>query len=100
MFLPICILASSDTLSIQEHNSIHGHNYRPIIKIKERSNMHRLHKVNEKEAEQIVQKTTQEELLKLKLTHLGNKLIYRCYTKNYILVVNALNGNVISKEKK
>ena len=59
--------------------------------------MHKLHKVTEEEAEQIVKESTKEGVLKLRLTHVGNKLIYRCNTKSYKLVVNALNGKIISK---
>ena len=99
LLTPLFVFASEGTLTPTEHNSIHGYNNRPTVKIGKKQKMHRLHKVDEKEASQIAKENTKEEVKKLKLTHSGNILKYRVVTKSYVLEINALNGEILSKKK-
>lgn len=80
--------------------SIHTSNSRPSAQLQAKQEMHRIHKVDEKQLEQLVQKETGEEITSKKLTHRGEILYYDVYTANYRLEVNALDGAFLKKEKK
>lgn len=56
--IPFIVFAASQTLTVREHRSIHGFNHRPIIKLQKKRNMHRLHKIDEQEAERITKDET------------------------------------------
>jgi uncharacterized membrane protein YkoI len=99
LLLPIVAFASGEKLSPSEHNSIHGYNNRPLIKMAKKRNMHKLHKVDEKQAKKIVKDETKEEVISLKLTHQGRHLIYKAKTQQYSLTINALDGTIISKSR-
>jgi len=91
--------ASDETFSVQEHRSIHNTStFKPSVKMKEKQQMHRLHKIDEDEAKKIALDETKESVVFLKLTHEGKYLIYKIKTENYRLIVNALDGSVIKKE--
>lgn len=95
LLLPIVAFASGETLSPSEHNSVHNTNNRPTVKIQKNRNMHKLHKVDEKQAKKIVEDETKEEVVSIKLTHSGQHLIYKVKTEHYLLTINALDGTVI-----
>ena len=99
-FIPFIVFASDGKLSKQEHNSIHGYNKKPTVKMKNRQNMHNLHKVDEKEIAIYVKELTGEEADKISLTHQGKTLFYKVKTKSYYLEINALDKTVIKREKK
>ncbi|MDA7817046.1 hypothetical protein N9A28_02530 [Sulfurimonas sp.] len=100
LLMPLVVFASSETLSPSEHNSIHGYNNRPVVKMNKKLNMHKLHKIDEEQARKIVEDDTNEEVISLKLTHSGRYIIYKARTKNYFLVINALDGTIENKEIK
>jgi len=99
-FIPFIVFASEGKLSPQEHNSIHGYNKKPTTKIKNEQNMHKLHKMDEKEVAVYVQELTGEKPIKISLTHQGTLLFYKIKTISYYLEVNALDKTVIKKEKR
>lgn len=99
LIIPLFVFASSATMSPSEHRSVHGFNKRPLVKMHNRRNMHRLHKVDEAAVAKITQEQTNEKILSMKFTHIGNILKYRIFTKNYTLTINALDGTIIDKEK-
>ncbi|MDD4856310.1 MULTISPECIES: hypothetical protein [Sulfurimonadaceae] len=92
--------AQSAEMTAREHMSIHTSNSRPSAQLQAKQEMHRIHKVDEKQLEQLVQKETGEEITSKKLTHRGEILYYDVYTANYRLEVNALDGAFLKKEKK
>ena len=100
LLTPLIVLASESTLTPNEHNSIHGYNNRPVVKMQKRRNMHILHKIDEKEVAVIASQETNEEIQSIKLTHTGNILKYLVKTKNYTLSINALDGAILNKIKK
>ena len=70
--IPMFVFAQEQTLTPSEHNSIHGYNHRPMVKIQKKRNMHQLHKVTEEEAIKIAKEQSKEDVQKIKLTHTGN----------------------------
>lgn len=99
LLTPLFLLASQSTLTPSEHSLIHSSNHRPMIKMQQKRNMHKLHKIDEQEAAKITKKETNEEVKHLKLTHSGRILKYIIKTENYILTINALDGAILNKEK-
>ena len=63
LITPLFVFASSGTMSPSEHRSIHGYNKRPIVKMQNKRNMHKLHKVDEEEATKIVKEKNSELLV-------------------------------------
>lgn len=61
LLTPLFVFASESALTPSEHNSIHNYNKRPIVKMKQKQNVHKLHKVDEKEAAEIAKKETNED---------------------------------------
>ena len=100
LLTPLFVYASQSSLTTSEHNSIHGYNHRPIVKMQKKRNMHKIHKVDEEMAKDIAKKETNEDVTKLKLFHRSKLLIYNIHTKSYTLEINALDGSIISKKKK
>ena len=96
------LITSADMAKITptQHNTIHRHTFKPALKLREKSNMHHLHKIDEAQAKTVIKKETNEDVQELKLTHSGRVLFYKATTKNYLLQVNALDGTIMSKEKK
>ena len=97
--IPLFIFASGQELNYEEHESLHTYNKRPTMKGKIRSQHHKLHKVNEDQARAITAKNTGEKVKHIHLKHKGKYLIFDIQTENYILIINALDGTIIKKEK-
>ena len=97
LFLSPLLLATEATLTVQEHNSIHGYNHRPIVKMQQKNKMHKLHNIDEKMLAIIVIEETKEEIKSAKLTHRGNILKYEVITKHCHLSINALDGTIEEK---
>lgn len=98
--LILVLHAQSAEMTAREHMSIHTSNPRHSVQLQAKQEMHRLHKVDEKQLAQLVQKETGEEIVSEKLTHRGEILYYDVRTANYRLDVNALNGTVLNRVKK
>ena len=97
LLTPLFVYASQSSLTTSEHNSIHGYNHRPIVKMQKKRNMHKIHKVDEEMAKEIAKQETGEETISLKLIHCAKLLIYHIHTKSYEIEINALDGNIIKK---
>jgi hypothetical protein len=100
LFVPLMVFATGETLTFEEHMSIHNSNHRPSIKLKKKRQMHRLSKLNEQDAQSITKKETKEESQSIRLTHRGKHLMFKVHTENYLLSINALDGTIIKREKK
>ena len=95
--IPFILFASGKTLTPSEHMSLHSSNHRPVMKLQKQRKMHQLHKINEKQAAQIVKELTQEEVTSIRLAHNSNYLLFKAKTPNYRLAINALDGTVMTK---
>lgn len=91
--------AQSAKMTAQEHMSIDNGSSRPALQLQKQQQMHRLHKVDEKQLADLVQKETGEAIIREELTHSGDILYYDVRTKSYKLEVNALDGSFIKKVK-
>ena len=98
LLTPVFVFALGQTLTPSEHSSIHSYNNKPMVKIAKKRKMHKLHKVDEKEASKIVFDKTNEDVQSIKLLHKGKLLQYKIMTKNHIFYINALDGSVIDKK--
>ena len=83
-----------------QHRVIHHHNSKTVLKLQEKSNMHRIHKIDELQAKKIVKDLTNEEVEELKLTHKSRILFYKATTKNYVVEINAMDAKIMKQEKK
>lgn len=92
--------AQSAKMTAQEHMSIDNGSSRPALQLQKQQQMHRLHKVDEKQLADLVQKEIGEEIISEKLTHRAEILYYDVRTKSYQLEVNALDGAFLKKVKK
>jgi uncharacterized membrane protein YkoI len=90
---------TSTNLSPAEHQSLHSYNQKPSLKIKQIRQMHKLHKIDENEAEKITQTVTGEKVLQLKLKHEGKILFYFIITPSYQLHIDAQKGTILRKVK-
>lgn len=92
--------AQSAQMTAREHMSIDTSNPRPSAQFQVKQEMHRIHKVDEKQLVDLVQKEIGEEIISEKLTHRAEILYYDVRTKSYQLEVNALDGAFLKKVKK
>ena len=100
LLAPLFLVASQERLTPIEHGSIHNYNKRPIVKMSKKNRMHKLHKVDEHAVATIVKAKTAEEVEDMKLLHSGSLLKYKIKTEHYLLEINALDGTIISKQKR
>ena len=61
LLAPLFVYASQSSLTPSEHNSIHGYNHKPTVKMQKKRNMHKIHKVDEEMAKNIAKKETNED---------------------------------------
>ncbi len=98
--LILVLQAQSAEMTAREHMSIHNSSSRPSVQLQAKQEMHRIHKIDEKQLAELVQKETGEAIISEKLTHRGEILYYDVRTANYRLEVNALDGTVLKRVKK
>ena len=96
----LVLQAEATNITVQEHNSFHNTNNRSSLNGLKKRNMHALHKIDEKKATQLVKTETGEEIISQTLTHEGNSLFYDIDTKNYTIVLDAIDGTILKKVKK
>src|SRR3990167_11058627 len=96
----LVLQAEATNITVQEHNSFHNTNSRPILQMDKKRKMHDLHKIDEKQAAQLVKNETGEEIISHTLTHEGNSLFYDIDTKNYTIELDAIDGTILKKVKK
>lgn len=92
--------AETHTMTPREHSSIHDTHGNAVKKMRKKSKMHRIHKVNEEEAAKLIKEETGEEVVSMKLTHRGSYLLYKARTKNYSIELNAMNAEIMKKSKR
>jgi len=85
----------AETMSASEHLGLHSYNNRPSLKHTDNRNAHRLHKVDEAQAEKIAAKACRSSDVKLILTHHALTLYYIARTPGCTVYINALDGTII-----
>lgn len=98
--LVFTLYAQSAEMTAREYMSINTSNPRPSSQFQAKQEMHRIHKIDEKQLAQLVLKETGEEMSNEKLTHRYRTLYYEVRTENYRLEVNALDGTILKKVRK
>ncbi len=98
--LLLSLHAQTAEMTAREHMLIDTSNPRPSARFQAKQEMHRIHKIDEKQLAQLVQKETNEEIIRQELTHRAEILYYDVRTKSYKLKVNALDGSIFNKVKK
>lgn len=96
----LVLQAEATNITVQEHNTFHNTNNRTTLKAYKKRKMHDLHKIDEKQAAQLVKNETGEEIISSTLTHKGNFLFYDIDTKNHTIELDAIDGKIIKKVKK
>ncbi|MDQ1263063.1 MAG: hypothetical protein QG559_64 [Campylobacterota bacterium] len=96
----LVLQAETTSITVQEHNSFHNANNRTTLKAYKKRKMHALHKIDEKQAAQLVKNETGEEIISSTLTHRGNSLFYDIDTKNHTVELDAIDGTILKKVKK
>ena len=100
LYLAASPLGAESLLTPSQHSAIHNSNFRPTIRVQKRRSMHRLPKIDEKEARSIAEKVCQEPVRSIGLVHRHLYLFYEIRTKHCRLQINALDGNMTIKERK
>lgn len=89
---------NAEEMSSMEHQSLHTYNKRPTLKNRGEKNTHKLHRIDEKQAEEIARKVCKGKDIELRLTHSNLYLYYIAKTKTCTLLINALDGTIIDPE--
>jgi hypothetical protein len=99
LIIPIAVFASGERMSVTDALYFDKANKQPFTsKPHYKERMYRLSKV--KNAKEIVKTSTQEDVESIELKTWGNYLVYEAYTKTYKLLINALDGTLIQKDKR
>lgn len=95
--LLLSLHAQTAEMTVWEHMLIDTSNPRPSARFQAKQEMHRIHKIDEKQLAQLILKETNEEIIREELTHRAEILYYDVRTKSYQLEVNALDGSILKK---
>ncbi|MGE4419260.1 MAG: hypothetical protein AB7D38_05445 [Sulfurimonas sp.] len=99
--IPFVIFASGQSMSVSDTLYFERADKQPLkLKYPQKVRMNQLSKIDEEKAKSIIKELTQQETQSIKLTTSGKYLIYNASTRNYNLVINALDGTLIQKESK
>jgi hypothetical protein len=76
---------------------LHTYNHKFSLKLKKQRQLRQLAKITNEEARKMAALYCTEDVISHRLTHKGQLLFYRSYTKNCEIEINALDGIIISK---
>ena len=96
--IPFMVFASGQTIPIRDHMSLHYTDNRPFLKLKKKTKMKKIAKIDKDQAENLTKKITGEISTAISLVHRGKYLVYRIYTEHYKISINAIDGTVIKQE--
>lgn len=92
------ILGSASTqMKVEITTPLRTYNHKSTIKLKKQRQLRSLANIKQKEAEEIAVSLCDQKVTLCKLTHRGQLLFYRIYTKSFTIEINALDGAIISK---
>lgn len=92
------ISSANAQLKVDSMTPLHTYNHKPSIKLQKQRKLRSLAKIKQKEAIDIAITLCNQSVIASKLTHRGQLLYYRMYTKACKIEINALDGAIISKE--
>ena len=84
-------------LMVDDTIPLHTYNHKTSLKLKKQIWLQQLARIKYEEAKKMAASYCKENVISHKLTHKGQLLFYRSYTKNCKVEINALDGSVISK---
>lgn len=97
--IPMTIFAFGERMSVMDALYFDKAKKQPFTsKPHHKERMYRLSKV--KNAKEIAKTLTKEDVEYLELKTWDNYLVYEAHTKNYLLLINALDGTVINKDER
>jgi len=92
------LMASASTqLKVSSMTPLRTYNHKLTIKLQKKRQLRSLARIKENEAQGIALSHCAPNITSSKLTHRGQLLYYRIYTKNCKIEINALDGAIISK---
>ena len=100
LVIPFIVFASGKTMSNSDYLYFSGIEKQPFTQQNEKARLYAIDTIGEKKAHSITKELTKEDTVSLKLTNSGRYLIYKITTKNYRVILNALDGTVMEKELK
>lgn len=92
------ISSANSQLKVDSTTQLRTYNHKLSIKLKKQRKLRSLAKIKQKEAHNIVASFCNQNVISSRLTHRGQLLFYRIYTKGCKVDINALDGAIISKE--
>lgn len=98
ILLCLVIGSASTQIKVDSMTPLHTYNHKLSIKLKKQGKLRSLAKVKQKEAANIAVSVCNQNVISYRLTHKGQLLFYRMYTKDCKVEINALDGAIISKE--
>lgn len=84
-------------MKVNSMTPLHTFNHKLSIKLKKQGKLRSFANIKQKEALNIAASQCNQDIISHKLTHKGQLLFYRIYTKNCKVEINALDGAIISK---
>lgn len=96
--LLLSLISTANTqLKVDITTPLRTYNHKPSIKLKKQRELRSLAKIKRNEASKIAVSLCDQDVKSYKLTHRGQLLLYRVYTNNFKIEINALDGAIISK---
>jgi len=94
----LSIIVSANTqLKVDSMTPLRSYNHKPTIKLQKQRQLRSLAKIKKDEAEEMAAVLCDQNVTSYKLTHRGQLLFHRIYTKDCKVEINALDGSIISK---
>ena len=97
LFSTLCISKDKQAL-VESGIQLKNYNHRPSVKMQHTLKLKRLAKITMQEAKNISAALCNEDIVYQRLSHRGQLLYYINKTKHCTVEINALDGNIISKE--
>jgi len=92
------VMGSANTqLMVDSTIQLRTYNHKLSLKLKKQRQLRQLAKIRYEESRKMAASHCKEEVISHRLTHKGQLLFYRSYTKNCEIEINALDGAIISK---
>lgn len=93
------LISSANTQQMVDITTpLRTYNHKLSIKLQKQRKLRSLAKIKQKEALDIAIDLCKQKVTSYRLTHKGQLLFYRIYTKDCKVEINALDGAIITKE--
>ena len=96
--LVFSVIGSANTqLMVDSTIQLRTYNHKLSLKLKKKNQLRQLAHIKYEESQKMAALYCKEKVTSHRLTHKGQLLFYRSYTKNCEIEINALDGALISK---